>query len=190
MVLPMAFGTAAFAQMANDTTAPSSATAPTANAETTYAPNSQNGANVAHSDKEFAETLATGSTNEVALSQLADSHAASADVKSFAQMMVTDHTKLNSQLSDLAQKKGVDIQSDVEKGQKKGVSRLAKKNGADFDKAYIKEMVSGHEKTEKLLKDEAANSKDTDFQQFANEALPTVMSHLQKAQDLEKTLDQ
>jgi len=42
--------------------------------------------------------VARSSTNEVALSQLADSRASNPDVKSFAQMMVTDHTQANSDL--------------------------------------------------------------------------------------------
>lgn len=189
MVLPLAFTAPVFAQMGNDAAAPSSSTAPTASTDTTYSGNKPNGDDVAHRDKSFAEDLATGSTNEVALSQLADSHASNADVKSFAQMMVTDHTQLNSKLSDLAQKKGLDLSSSIEKGQKKGVSSLSKKNGGDFDKAYIKQMVKGHKDTADLLKDEAADSKDPEFQQLANEALPTVLSHLQKAQDLEKTLE-
>ena len=133
--------------------------------------------------------MAEGSTNEVALSQLADSHTSNEDVKAFAQMMVGDHTKLNTQLSDLAMKKGVDLQEAVTKGQTKGVASLEKKTGADFDKDYIKEMVKGHKGAAELLKKEAADSKDGDFSQFAIQALPTVTEHLQKAEALEKTLD-
>jgi len=143
---------------------------------------------VSHGDRAFAAKLAEGSTNEIALSQLADSHASSTDVKQLAMMMVTDHQKLNAQFSDLAAKKGIDISEAVMKGQKKGVASLEKKSGADYDKAYIKEMIKGHKATVELLKKEAADSKDTDLAQFATQALPTVLGHLQKAEAIEKSM--
>jgi putative membrane protein len=187
MSFPMVLAGSAFAQMANDTSAPSTAAvgAPSSSDMSTNA-SSTNRDRVAHSDRSFAAKLAESSTNEVALSQLADSHASNADVKQFAAMMVTDHTKLNSEFSDLAARKGIDISEPVMKGQKKGVAGLEKKSGADFDKAYLKDMVKGHKETAELLKKEAANSKDTDLAQFATQALPTVLTHLQKAQDLLK----
>src|SRR5580658_6072618 len=57
---------------------------------------------LSHSDKHFIMKAAMASTNEVALSQLAVDHAASPDVKSLAQMMITDHQRLNAELQALA----------------------------------------------------------------------------------------
>jgi len=191
LVLPLAVATSAFAQMASDTSAPSTAPIGAPSSSDMSAPSSAGGSTnrdmVARSDRGFAAKLAEGSTNEIALSQLADSHASSSDVKQFALMMVGDHQKLNAQFSDLAARKGIDISEAVMKGQKKGVASLEKKSGADFDKAYIKEMIKGHKDTADLLKKEAANSKDTDLAQFATQALPTVLGHLQKAEDIEKS---
>jgi putative membrane protein len=171
LLLPFALIASAHAQMGNDSSTPATPTMPP----------SANQDMITHSDRSFVVKVAEGSTNEVALSRLADTHASSDEVKSFAQMMVTDHTQLNTQLSTLASTKGIDIQDAVEKGNKKGVESLDKKSAADFDKAYIKEMVKGHKETADLLRKEAADSKDTDLAQFATTALPTVLEHLQKA---------
>ena len=95
--------------------------------------------------------MAEGSNQEVALSELAAVNASRQDVKDFAQMMIRDHGMLNSQLADLASRKGVDIADAVAKGQKKGVESLEKKQGADFDQAYLKDMVSGHDATLKAF---------------------------------------
>jgi len=46
---------------------------------------------------------------EVALSQLAAQRATNAEVKSFAQQMVTEHTQVNQALMQLAQQKGVTL---------------------------------------------------------------------------------
>jgi putative membrane protein len=182
-LLPLALVLPAQAQMGNDASAP--ATSTNAPAATSDLP-SGNQDLVKHSDRSFVVKIAEGSTNEVALSRLADTHASSDDVKAFAQMMVNDHTKLNTQLSTLAASKGIDIQEAVEKGQKKGYESLDKKSAADFDKAYIKDMVKGHKETADLLKTEAADSKDSDLAQFATQTLPTVLDHLQKAEAIER----
>ena len=125
----------------------------------------------------FVLAVAEGSNQEVALSQLAVTNASSQQVKDFAQMMIRDHGLLNAQLGDLASSKGIDITEAVAKGQKKGVASLEKKQGADFDKAYLKEMVEGHDKTVKAFTKESEKGKDADIQAFATKNLPTIQMH-------------
>ncbi len=143
-----------------------------------------------HSDKGFMKKVARASTNEVALSQLADSHAMSPDVKSFAQMMITDHTKANTDLSALAASKGIDITKAVDKGNTDDVSSLSEKTGAEFDKAYAKKMYSAHEDAVKLFKKEAADGKDPDVVTFANKYVDTLGMHLEHAKVLRDSLKQ
>lgn len=191
-LLPLALAVPAFGQMPANTSAPSSAPMGAPSSSDPSSPSASSSSTnrdmISHADRSFAEKLAEGSTNEIALSQLADSHASSTDIKQFAMMMVTDHQKLNAQFSDLAARKGIDISEAVMKGQKKGVASLEKKSGADFDKAYIKEMIKGHKDTVALLQKEIAKSKDADLVQFANQALPIVQGHLQKAEALSKSM--
>jgi putative membrane protein len=137
-----------------------------------------------HGDKGFILAVAEGSNQEVALSQLAATNAGSQDVKDFALMMIRDHGMLNAQLADLATSKGVDITSAVAKGQKKGVASLEKKQGADFDKAYLKNMVKGHDATVEAFKKEADKGKDADVQAFASKNLPTIQQHDDHAHSL------
>ena len=125
-----------------------------------------------------------------ALSQLAADHASSADVKSFAQDMVTAHQQLNNDIQTLAGQKNVDISKAVEKGQKDDVDGLAKKTGADFDKAYIRKMVKGHEEAVSLFKKESEDGKDADVTALAGKYLPIVSDHLQHAKTLKQSVDQ
>jgi putative membrane protein len=139
-----------------------------------------------HGDKEFILAVAEGSNQEIALSQLATTNADRQDVKDFAQMMIRDHGLLNAQLADLAASKGVDIADAVAKGQKKGVESLAKKQGADFDKAYLRDMVSGHDKTLKAFTKESDKGKDADVRAFASKNLPTIQMHDDHAHGLQQ----
>jgi putative membrane protein len=142
-----------------------------------------------HGDTRFIRKVARASTNEVALSQLADSRASGSDVKSFAQMMVTDHTHANSDLGELAKTKGVDISKPVAEGKMDNLSDLSVMSGADFDKAYAKLMVSAHEGAVDLFKDEVATGTDPDVVAFAKKYVGTLSMHLEHAQALEKTVN-
>jgi putative membrane protein len=144
---------------------------------------------LAHIDKHFIMKAAMASSNEVALSQLAADRAASADVKSLAQMMITDHTQLNSDLQALATQKNVDISKAVQKGQTDGVDSLAKESGADFDKAYAKKMVSAHKDAVSLFKKESTHGKDPDVVALAGKYLPTLQQHLEHAESVKQTVD-
>ena len=144
---------------------------------------------LAHGDKKFIRKVARASTNEVALSQLAESRALSPEVKSFAQMMITDHTQANSDLGALAKAKGIDISKPVDEGKVDGVSSLSSKSGADFDKAYAKLMVSAHNGAVALFKDEVASGKDPDVVAFSKKYVDTLSMHLDHAVALEKTVN-
>jgi len=129
------------------------------------------------------------SENEVALSQLAADHAAGADVKSLAQMMITDHQRLNADLQMLASRKNVDISKPIQKGQTEGVDSLAKYSGADFDKAYVKAMVEAHKGAVALFQKESTDGKDPEVTALAAKYLPVLSEHLQHALAAEATLD-
>jgi putative membrane protein len=169
-LLVLALPAAGLAQMDSSSNPPATSTNP---ADT-----------LSHGDIKFIVTVAEGSTNEVALSQLAAEHSSRDDVKKFAQMMITDHTKLNSMLTDLAARKGVAISDAVMKGQKDDVDSLAAKNGADFDKAYIKMMVKSHKETLALFQKESEKGKDPDVMSFASQNTPTISEHLEHAKML------
>lgn len=61
------------------------------------------------SDKTFLEKAAKSSMKEAALSQLAAQKATNADVRQYAEEIATDHHRVNQQLMQLAQKKGVTL---------------------------------------------------------------------------------
>jgi putative membrane protein len=145
---------------------------------------------LSHGDKSFLQKVARGSTNEVALSQLADSRALSPDVKSFAQMMITDHDQANTDLAALALSKGIDVSQSVSKGRMDDLSSLSSMSGVDFDKAFCKNMLSAHQGVVELFKKEVANGKDPDVVAFAKKYVDTLSMHLEHARTLEKTINQ
>ncbi|UKT65259.1 DUF4142 domain-containing protein [Pedobacter mucosus] len=133
---------------------------------------------VDESDSKFATEAATGGMAEVALGKLALEKSTNAQVKEFATMMVNDHGKANAELMTLAQTKNITLPADVDDEHKKKMADLTKLTGANFDKEYVSAMVDGHEKTLKLMQDEAKDGKDAELKTFASNTAPVVQTHL------------
>ncbi len=148
----------------------------------------QDGKAMSSQDKGFVKDAAMGGMFEVKMGQVAASQGASDAVKSFGQRMVDDHGKANTELMDIAQKKGLAVPAELEKKFQKKIDSLSKKSGADFDKAYMKEMVKDHKDDIKAFDKEAKKGKDPDLKTFATNTLPTLQEHLKLAQQVEKQL--
>ena len=133
----------------------------------------------------FVNHAATGGMAEVEMGKLAGAKASSPDVKKFAEQMVSDHTKANEELEKIATGKSLKVPTALDAEHKAKLETLSKKTGAEFDKAYMQAQVSGHEKMQQLLSDEAKNSKDADLKTFAEKTLPTVKEHYQMATELQ-----
>jgi len=129
-------------------------------------------------DSDFMKEAAVGGMAEVEMGKLAATKAASPDVKKFAQMMVDDHTKANNDLKALATKKGMTLPTDLDSSHKSTMDDLREQAGADFDKAYVEEMVDDHEEDVSKFEDEAKNATDPDVRAFAQKTLPVLQKHL------------
>jgi putative membrane protein len=121
---------------------------------------------------------------EVELGRMAVDRASSGDVKSFAQMMVDDHSKANGELTGLAGQKSVSLPSEPPPPAKAAKDHLSTLTGAAFDKAYMDQMVKDHEKAVALFSKEAASGKDADTKSWAEKTLPTLQQHLAKAREV------
>lgn len=103
-------------------------------------------------DTLFVAKASAGGMTEVEASKLADSHAKSDAVKSFATTMVTDHTKAGDELASTAQKDGFTPATGPTSAQQAKLTKLGSLNGAAFDKAYKSMMLMDHEQTIALFK--------------------------------------
>lgn len=140
-------------------------------------------------DRQFVEQVASAGMAETEMGRLALKRANSADVKSFAQMMVTDHTKANTELKKLATKKKFPVPTEMTPEQRQQYEELAKLNGKDFDEKYMDVMSKQHEKDEEVFKEIASKGQDKDLQRWAEKTLPVIQRHMQKSKATEKKVD-
>ena len=143
---------------------------------------------VSSDDAKFAVAAANGGMAEVELGKLAQQKAAGSKVKDFGAMMVTDHTKAGDELKALAKSKNITLPAAIDADEQKVKDDLSAKSGADFDKAYVSNMIDDHKKDIKDFEDASKNVKDPDLKAFAVKTLPTLKMHLSAIQNIHDSM--
>ncbi|MBC6110461.1 DUF4142 domain-containing protein [Pedobacter fastidiosus] len=131
----------------------------------------------------FLKKAAVGGIMEVEAAKIALKNAKSAEVKSFASQMLTDHTQANSELKAIAVDKKVITPDGLPAEEQMHLDEMKKMTGSDFDKHYIDMMVTDHEKTVELLKQGTSN-RDQAIKSWATNTLKVIEGHTEKAKKL------
>lgn len=129
-------------------------------------------------DTDFMTKAALGGMAEIELGKLAATKAQSAEVKQFAQKMVTDHTKAADELKAMAGEKNFSMPIRLDAKHQAVLDKLNGLSGAEFDKAYVEAMVADHEETVATFRSEAEGGKDADVKAWAGKTLPILQMHL------------
>lgn len=135
-------------------------------------------------DKEFVSKAGMAGLYEVQAGNLALQKAQNADVKAFAQRMVTDHGAANNELSQLATAKGLALPTELAGEHKAALDHLAMLSSAEFDKAYMQHMVGDHAKDVSEFEKASTSATDADVKAWAAKTLPTLQQHHQLAQEV------
>lgn len=149
----------------------------------------QNSAEGNMMDKAFVQKALQGGMAEVELGKLAEQKGASADVRQFGQKMVEDHTRLGSQMKQVAQNIGVRGPHGLSKKDQKLVAKLESLSGAQFDDAYIQVMVKDHKKDLSDFRQEVGNTQNNSLRQVAEQGAKVIDGHLQLIDQIAKTHD-
>jgi putative membrane protein len=136
------------------------------------------------SDQSFVTSATQANLAEIDAGRIATERASNADVKKFAQRMIDDHGKANSELSALARTKGWSVPDQPDDARRKMAADLAELSGADFDRKYIGMMVKDHVKAVALFEENAKLAKDPDLRSFAEKTTPVLQAHLKSASNL------
>ena len=103
------------------------------------------GAGATLSDDEFVRDVVLKNMAEVELSRMAIDKATNPDVKVFAQRMIDDHDATGHNLKSVLSTQPIEWPAQLDDKHKKIADELAKKQGANFDRDYVKAMIEGHQ---------------------------------------------
>ncbi len=135
-------------------------------------------------DGKFLKEAASGGMLEVKLGELAVQQAQNPEVRRFGQRMVTDHMKANKQLMSVAEKCNVTISTTLNSKDQAELNKFRELKGADFDRAYMANMVKDHEHDVAEFKKCSKNAESAQVRDFASQTLPTLEEHLRLARSV------
>lgn len=126
---------------------------------------------------------------EIAFGQRALQASSNVGVRAFAQRMITDHTRLNAQISALAQTKNIALPTTLAADEQAVANRLNGLTGEAFDQAYMTANTAGHERDVVAAKQQASRGTDADARTLASNALPILELHLGRSEEIQQNLD-
>jgi putative membrane protein len=140
---------------------------------------------VTRGDRKFIEEAANSGMFEVQVAQLAATKASDANVKSFAGMLVDQHTAANNELVKIANAKGVELPAAPKRALRRDIEKLGKKSGDEFDRDFVRNVgIKAHEKDIKLFEKASKSVKDAELKAFVDKTLPSLREHLAAAEKL------
>jgi len=145
-------------------------------------------------DAQIASIVVTANQVDIDAGQLAQATATNADVKKFAQLMITDHTGVNKSAVALVKKLNVTPEDNptsesLKKGGEENVANLKKLKGAEFDKAYIDHEVAYHQQVlDALDKTLIPSAQNAELKALLVKVRPAFVAHLAHAKKLQAEL--
>lgn len=142
---------------------------------------------IAPKTQDFVTQAAQSDMLEIETSKLAQANG-NASIKSFADQMVTDHTKTSAELKALVgdNKIAVTLPTALDKAHQEKLDKLKKLQGADFVKEYKSMQVSAHKDAVSLFERYGKGGDNAQLKSWASKTLPALQHHLTMAQDMEK----
>lgn len=133
-------------------------------------------------DIRFIGIAAKANLEEACLDQMAEHKASLPITKTFGQQLSNDDATAYKELGALASGTGHKIPTAL--GDDKKLDRLAKLDGAQFDVAFLDEEVQVHKSVIAAFKSEAEHGDNTEVVAWAENKIPTLERHLDRAERL------
>lgn len=132
----------------------------------------------------FAERVASSNQFEIQSSQLAQQKSQNADVMSFAEKMIADHTAAGEKFMAAASSESVTVATTLMPDHQAQLDSLNEASAEQFDQGYLAAQVAAHVEAVDLFGGYAERGPEGDLKNFAAETLPTLENHLSEAQAL------
>ena len=136
-----------------------------------------------NSTQDFVTKVAVGDMFEIESSKLA-AQKGNAEIKSFAQRMIKDHTKTTAELKGLVGKAKAKLPAAMDAGHLQKLAQLEKAGGNEFNTVYASLQIQAHEEAVKLFEGYSTSGDDAQLKAWAAKTLPELKQHLEHAKKL------
>jgi putative membrane protein len=135
----------------------------------------------------YVAGAAIGDMYEIASSKLALEKSKSAEVRKFAQQMVTDHeattAKLKAALTEA--KLSITPPAKLDTRRQGMIDNLKAANAADFDTVYLDQQTAAHQEALTLQQSYAEDGENPVLKKLAGETVPKIQHHFEMVKQLD-----
>jgi len=145
-------------------------------------------------DAQIAAIVVTANQVDIDAGKLAADKSSSKEVRAFAQQMVTDHTAVNGQATQLVTRLEVTpaqnaTSHSLKAGGDQNLAALRRLDGPQFDRAYVDHEVVYHEQViEALDTTLIPNARNAELKELLVKVRPAFVAHLEHARHLQAAL--
>src|SRR4051794_2245345 len=129
-------------------------------------------------DRAFLVAAHQGNLAEIAAGRAALRKATTAAVREHGQVFITDHTRLDANLTKVAAALDVSLPDAPSAAQQAELAAVSAHSGAAFDQAWTDQQLAAHRATLQLGNTELAKGSDPQVKGLASASAPVVRSHL------------
>jgi putative membrane protein len=132
---------------------------------------------------------------EIAIGKVAERKASSSEVRAYADQLIQDHTNVDQMVLAMAQKTGARLHNSVagsKEGRRQGAhgklvdQKLSSANGVAFDRLFLQQTNSDHERLMRSLQREREDASDDDMEALIDKIMPILQQDHDLAQILVK----
>jgi putative membrane protein len=139
---------------------------------------------IAPKTEDFVKEAALSDMTEIEAARIAQQKGSPAE-KTFAEQMITDHTKTSTELKSMVPG-GISVPAGLDDAAQRKLDKLRDAKPEDFAGQYDPMQVSAHKDAVSLFERYAKGGDDPKLKDWAGKTLPALQHHLQMAQDLDK----
>ena len=139
-------------------------------------------------EQEFLMKAADANLSNIDVARLAMHKSQNSDVKDFANMIQSDGASALEDLTDLMNDKGVSLPNTLSPEMKTEIETMTALSGPELDREFANMMVAQHQKEIGMYRDQLEIAQTPDVRKYAEDLLPRLEMHLEKAQRLQSKL--
>jgi putative membrane protein len=137
-------------------------------------------------DTYFVSQTMLGTPFQIDSGHLAEAKGATAAIRSYAQLMISSHITVNNALTAILKSKGpIPPPTLLKAAYSTILSTLKQESRQTFDADYVSGQVQYQKANAALYQYELANGADKDLKAFAQQTLPRIQDHLERALKLQ-----
>ena len=135
-------------------------------------------------DRMFLARASECNLSEIAAAKIAVDKDISAGARSFAQMLIENHTRAQEEVQKLAGAASIVVPAEPDTKHMTKASKLNSLTGAAFESRFLDEQKRDHAEAILMFKKEMREGSDLSIRAFAEKTLPTLKRHAEMVKQL------